>query len=180
VLHDDELTYAVTAPTRGWGGLREAYRAINRGLVVGLRNLGVPAEMAGTGGERTLPLTAGPCFQRPAPGEVVVGGEKLVGSAQARIGRSLLQHGSVILEGSQDPLARIGPEATAEAGALPASIVGVLGRRPEFGEMVQALVDGLRRELGGCWHRDDLRREERRRGEELRERYRSRDWTWRR
>lgn len=180
VLHDDELTYAVAAPLRAWGGLRDAYLTINHGLVRGLRALGVPAELAGPpeGGEP--PLSAGPCFQRPSEGEVVAHGRKLVGSAQARITRSLLQHGSLILGGSQDPLARIGPEAAAEAGAPPTSVVGLLGRRPSLDELVDALVSGLEEELGGRWERDDRRPEERLERRRLESRYRSAEWTWRR
>lgn len=180
VLHDDELTYAVAAPLRAWGGLRDAYRAINRGLVRGLRDLGVRAELAGPSEVGELPLSAGPCFQRPSEGEVVAEGGKLVGSAQARIGKSLLQHGSLILGGSQDPLARIGPEAAAEAGAPPTSVVGLLGRRPSVGDLVEALVTGLEAELGGRWERDRSRPEERRAERELEGRYRSPEWTWRR
>lgn len=180
VLHDDELTYAVVAPLRAWGGLRDAYRAINRGLVRGLRVLGVPAEMAGPPDGPEPALSAGPCFRRPAEGEVVAEGGKLVGSAQARIGRSVLQHGSLIVDGSQDPLARIGPEAAAEAGARPASLVGLLGRRPTPDEVVSALTDGLREALGGRWEPGGLRPEEREAGRKLEDRYRSREWTWRR
>ncbi|HSR42176.1 MAG TPA: hypothetical protein VLL48_08395, partial [Longimicrobiales bacterium] len=97
VLHHREVTYAVAAPVAPFGGLRSAYRAINAALVRGLARLGVPAGLAGSdaaGGG--LAPDAGACFRAPAPGEVVVGGRKLVGSAQVRFGGTLLQHGSIL------------------------------------------------------------------------------------
>ena len=87
-------------------GLRAAYRRINKALVAGLRGLGVGA---GHARGRTLPPESGPCFMEAADGEVVVGGRKLVGSAQARIGGSILQHGSLLLVADQRALFTSGP-----------------------------------------------------------------------
>lgn len=61
------------------------------------------------------PIWNAPCFQAPAPGEVVAGGLKLVGSAQRREGRTLLQHGSLLLAGDQTVVA----ECLAGAPGLP-------------------------------------------------------------
>lgn len=181
VLHDREVTYAVAAPLRAWGGLRDAYRAINRGLVRALRILGVEATLAGAPEGREAPLTAGPCFQRPAEGEVAAGDRKLVGSAQARIGSSVLQHGSLLLSGSQDALARIGPEAAAEAGAPPTTLRALLGEVPARADLAEALVRGLREVLEGRWARvDGPTEEEARAARSLLSRYGSREWTWRR
>jgi lipoate-protein ligase A len=143
VLHDRELTYSVAVPVGVLGAPRETYLAINRALVEGLRGVGVAAEVAGavhageTGdhGHRatarsgaTPPVAwENPCFQAPAPGEVVVRGLKLVGSAQRREGRTLLQHGSLLLAGDQgvvaECLAGVAGLAGAAAG-LPGDAVG--------------------------------------------------------
>ena len=101
VLHDHELTYGVAAPVSAFGGLRAAYRSINRALVEGLGRLGVAARLAGPG---ALPSGAGVCFADSAEGEVVAGGRKLVGSAQRRIGGAFLQHGSLLLDDDQGAL----------------------------------------------------------------------------
>src|SRR5256885_4494081 len=50
----------------------------------------------------------GPCFAAPVGGEVVVRARKLVGSAQVRRGGAFLQHGSILLDGSQEIIAEIG------------------------------------------------------------------------
>ncbi len=101
VIHDRELTYCVVLPVRAFGGLRAAYRKINGGLLRGLRRLGVDA--GGAPGRAAAP-DSGPCFFEAAEGEVVVRGRKLVGSAQARIGGAILQHGSMLLVANQSAL----------------------------------------------------------------------------
>jgi lipoate-protein ligase A len=121
VVHDDELTYALVVPARAVGGARATYLQVNRALTDAMRSLGAPAHVAGDdsaggGGDQaaagTLPLDSGPCFQSPAPGEVMVDGRKLIGSAQARLGPALLQHGSIILSGDQSRLEQLAPGAS--------------------------------------------------------------------
>lgn len=180
VLHDRELTYAVAAPARAWDGLRGAYRIINEGLVAGLRDLGVGARLAGSAGDREPSLAAGPCFRTPAEGEIVVAGRKLVGSAQARIGRALLQHGSILLAGSQGRLARIGPEPPDGDEAPATTLSSILGEVPDRASLLDALVEGLAGALGGSWRRAELTGAERAAARELRRRYTSTEWTWRR
>ena len=184
VLHDHELTYSVVAPIDAFASLREAYRAINAALVTGLRKIGAPVEQVVEGG--VLPVDAGPCFQAPAVGEVVLGGRKLVGSAQVRIGRTLLQHGSILLRDDQSgievlrrPDAR--PHVDAEAAEPPATLAELPGSPPSIPDLVDALAGGFRTALGGDWRTDpgngsfplDLLHIRRRH-------YASPDWTWRR
>ncbi|HZD06078.1 MAG TPA: lipoate--protein ligase family protein [Longimicrobiales bacterium] len=194
VLHGPELTYAVVAPIEAFGGPRAAYRTINEALVRGLARLGVPAGLAGAdarGG--ALPPDAGPCFREPAEGEVVTGGRKLVGSAQARVGRVLLQHGSILLENRQDLVAVLlgvaggrrsaaartweGGLASSIPGAEPAGLGGLLDPAPSHETVAAAVAAGFREAVGGSWSRA------RTAGTlplDLLERYRSAEWTWRR
>ena len=163
VLHDAELTYAVVAPV-GWGA-RAAYRAINLALAGALRALGAPVALSGEA--RPLAPDAGPCFGAPAPGEVVAAGRKLVGSAQARIGGALLQHGSILLAGSQP-----GPGAITLSELLPD--VGI-------DEVAAAVAQSLRGRLGGEWHEGELLDDELEAADRLeRERYSDEAWTLRR
>ncbi|MEQ1858010.1 MAG: biotin/lipoate A/B protein ligase family protein, partial [Longimicrobiales bacterium] len=144
VLHDRELTYAVVAPLKAWGGVREAYMRIHEALAAGLRTLGAPVEVVGSGATvrgRALPPDAGPCFQVPAVGEVVAQGRKLVGSAQARIGGALLQHGSILLDGDQGPLAASPPPITLR------ELVGHVS----IDEVAGVVADSLSAGLGGSW-----------------------------
>jgi lipoate-protein ligase A len=158
------------------GGLREAYVSINEGLVVGLRALGCPAELAREGS--TLTPDAGPCFQAPAPGEVVLQERKLVGSAQVRMGASLLQHGSVILSGDQSALTQLA--GGAGDPSPPATLESVIGP-VAWSDVAEALVGGLSLALGGVWQQGEVTPLEEARARRLETDYYAADaWTWRR
>lgn len=176
VLHADEVTYCAVLPQDALGGLRAAYVRLNEGLVNGLRALGCRAQVVREGS--VLAPDAGPCFQAPAPGEVTLGGRKLVGSAQVRVGHTILQHGSVILSGDQSALTRIG--SGGEGGLPPAALFEVVRER-SWDVVAQALADGIALALGGGWRQGEVTPPERTRALELeRERYATDAWTWRR
>ncbi len=176
VLHDRELTYAVIFPLGAWGGLKESYRLINRGLLAGLRLLGAAADLARGTGPGLAP-SAGPCFRQPAEGEVTALGRKLIGSAQVRLGSCVLQHGSLILDGDQGLLARI--RVGHEAVPPPATLHSLLGEVPETRRLASALQEGLALTLGGTWSEGAYREEEVAESRELEVHYRDPEWTWR-
>jgi len=178
VLHDAELTYAVVAPIRALGGVREAYRRIHRALAAALRDLGAPVALAD---DTAVPaVDAGPCFQEPAGGEVTAAGRKLVGSAQCRIEGASLQHGSIILSGDQSLLARLSQKGR-EAAALPATLTQFVGG-VGADDVARAVSDTMRETFPGSWKTDGAYREgELEAAERLKaERYGDDDWTWRR
>ncbi|MGD2071150.1 MAG: hypothetical protein PVI57_20955 [Gemmatimonadota bacterium] len=185
VLHWRELTYAAVLPLRALGGVREAYVTLNRALRWGLAALGVPAAIAGeVDGRRAPAPDAGPCFREPAPGEVVAGGRKLVGSAQARIGRALLQHGSILLADDQRLIDAVrgkgrDDDPASEAESPPATLGDLLGRPVPWETLADAVEAGFREQLGGRWRSapatPDPDEEAR-----LEAKYRSPTWTWRR
>ncbi len=101
ILHTDELTYSlVAAPDHPLmaGLVLDSYLRISEGLVAGLRRLGLPAEPA-PGTNRAGPDVSAACFEVPSAYEIVAGGRKILGSAQARRAKSVLQHGSLPLTG---------------------------------------------------------------------------------
>lgn len=177
VIHDREFTYSVVLPANAFGGLRVTYRRINQGLVRGLHRLGVDA--GGAAGRPVAP-DAGPCFLEAAEGEVVVRGRKLVGSALARIGSAILQHGSVLLVADQSELDAGAAAASAVAGAQPITLTEILGEVPPWGRLVDAIRCGLAEEFGGSWAHGEMTLEETAMAEKLETRYGSRQWTWRR
>jgi lipoate-protein ligase A len=157
--------------------LREAFRRINEGIVHALRSLGVPAELAGPG-RRARPPDAEACFREPEAGEITVQGRKIVGSAQVRIEESFLQHGSVLLAGDQELLARMGPPGVRGRPAI--TIQDVTGRVPSQGKLVEGLVSGLAEALSGVWESGTTTPAVEKRARALVERYGSPEWTWRR
>ena len=177
LLHHREVTYSVTAPASLAGSFRESYTRINRLLVGGLRRLGVSVEIAAPR-ERSLPPSAAPCFERPAAGELVVDGRKLVGSAQWRDQGAMLQHGSILVEDDQ-------PLVSALAGdvALPppaATLAAALGRTPSVDEVAGALFETVR-EIE-CLDADTLLIDSALESAQARlaARYVDDGWTWRR
>jgi lipoate-protein ligase A len=149
VWHEHEVTYSVAAPVAAWGALRESYRAIHERLAAALRALGAPATLAAS--SHVPGIRAGACFAVPVGGEVVVAGRKLVGSAQLREGRAFLQHGSILLDGSQDLVARV--SRAPAAASQETTLAAVLGRPVTFEEVAMAVVAAFECEehvLGGA------------------------------
>jgi lipoate-protein ligase A len=184
VLHHRELTYAVAAPQALFGGPRQAYAAINRALVAGLVRLGVPAAQQPAGAERAPVPSVSPCFAQPVEGEVVAAGRKLVGSAQRRLGEIILQHGSLPLHDDQSAVAALvigatdGDVADGGAAEAPATLVGVLGREPDWDELTRALADGFERTLGIRFRACGLTQAEAEGAAQGAARYAGAAWTW--
>lgn len=107
IYHDQDWTYSLVTPLDDpeWGGsLAYAYERCSRLLLSSLQRLGVVAAFAPASSSRFAgPPTAArvgaapPCFASTARYEIVRDSRKLVGSAQRRTARSLLQQGSVLL-----------------------------------------------------------------------------------
>ncbi|HET6762822.1 MAG TPA: lipoate--protein ligase family protein [Longimicrobiaceae bacterium] len=191
VLHDRELTYTVAVPDGVLGSPRETYAAVNRALVAGLRRLGVPAQLQGVTGRRAPTPSLAPCFQEPVEGEVTAGGRKLVGSAQRRQGGVILQHGSLLIETDQREVRALTLPADSSAASVdsdprtsgamdeaPATLAAVLGRVPEWGELVAALVAGWRESTGAEVRESELTAGEEAAARAGMERYAGAAWTW--
>jgi len=127
VWHEHDVTYAVAAPIATFGRLRNAYRAIHERLAAALRSLGADVTLAPDRPTRALRDRPHACFAETVGGEVLVGGRKVIGSAQVRRGAAFLQHGSILLDGS--------PEA-----ANATTLRHVLGRPVTFEEVTTAIV----------------------------------------
>ena len=174
VLHWRELTYAVVVPVRAFGGPRATYRFLHRILAKGLASLGIPVEIA-PDPDRAPPVHGGPCFRDAAGGELVVGGRKLVGSAQLRVGDALLQHGSILLADDQALLSALAPGEDGPPDR-PATVSDLLKREPHPGELERALLAafGVAEACSGAGRSASPIEAE------LVERYASEAWTWRR
>lgn len=183
VYHDRELTYAALLPAGRFGRPRATYGMLHRAIAAGMRDLGVTADVAQATTQRpralhTAALSSHPCFDTTAPGEVLVRGRKLVGSAQRCEGRTILQHGSILIESGQVVVAELlNGEARATAAI---GLADVLGRVPDVDALQDAVVHGFTSECRITFERSDLEHHEQCRAAMLAERYRSDAWTWRR
>ena len=133
VWHQDEVTYAVAAPIA-------VYHAIHDRLALALRSLGVDVTLALHPPPPSSTIFHHPaaCFAFPAGGEVLAAGRKLIGSAQIRMRSAFLQHGSILLDGSQDVVSIVSRQRSAVGGET--TLSAVLGRRVSFDEVANAIV----------------------------------------
>jgi lipoyl(octanoyl) transferase len=181
VLHDHELTYCVLAPLSITGGPRATYRLINEALLHAVRALGVDAWLASDAPVRDPRTVLEPCFQAPAAGEIMAAGRKLVGSAQRCERGSVLQHGSLLLDGSQAPVNDLlsQPQAAASSTAA-ATIRELAGAVPEWMELCDVVASSFAAVFGTRFAPMPLSQHELERADRLESHYMDDTWTWRR
>jgi len=103
ILHDNELTYAVSIPPNSRffaPDIHSVYALISRSLVAALRRLDVDVEFD-RAGKTPKDFSKGDlstlCYASSVKYEINIGRKKLVGSAQRRINGGVLQHGSILI-----------------------------------------------------------------------------------
>jgi lipoate-protein ligase A len=149
VLHEDELTYCVASNDNVCFGdtIYANYKSVSEALCDGFNRLGVPAVLAPET-RRTPPSANGadlPCFVSPSRYELTVGGRKIVGSAQRRLRRSFLQHGSMPIQCDREKLARATrmPDSSILYDEM-AGLAEFLPERPSIDNLAKALIEGFR------------------------------------
>lgn len=145
VLHHHELTYSVCSsdteifpPT-----VDGSHQLISQALIVGLKLLGLKAEMA-SATETGYARSSLPCFVHPARHEVVIEGRKVIGSAQRRIGHRFLQHGSIPLSPHDDWLKQISRLHDLNLSFRMISLGEALGRAIEPKEVIPFFIEGFK------------------------------------
>ncbi|HEU5262137.1 MAG TPA: hypothetical protein VFU41_12015 [Gemmatimonadales bacterium] len=136
VWHEHEVTYAVAAPVAAFSSLRDAYFEIHQRLVAALRALGAPATVA-AGPAKPVDGGEVACFATSVGGEVLIDGKKVIGSAQVRAGHAFLQHGSILLAGSQEVIGAVSRQPSAVSAT---TLSAELGRPVPFDEVADAIV----------------------------------------
>jgi lipoate-protein ligase A len=102
ILHTDELTYSVIAPLsdpRISGGVLQSYLRLSSALLTALSTLKIPALSKSDNSQVNNAVSSVVCFEVPSNYEITVDGKKLIGSAQARRKKTMLQHGTFPLWG---------------------------------------------------------------------------------
>jgi len=105
IVHGSDLTYAAAVPrSHPWARTPQAfYDSLHEALVAALADAGVAARLH-VASPADPPADGLLCFSRRAPGDVVAANPlhdgpapKIMGSAQRRLGTTVLQHGSLLL-----------------------------------------------------------------------------------
>ena len=100
ILHDDEITYSLTLPFSAFPepvAIEAMYRIIHDAFISTLAGMGI--EIFYRGGKDPEHSVGGPffCFARAYSLDLTLAGDKLLGSAQRRLKKAAMQHGSFIL-----------------------------------------------------------------------------------
>ena len=164
VYHSAELTYSVAGPgtsSQLGGTIEETCCLISGAIRHSLAFLTVETDSgrnARKTGRHSSELKK-PCFTSLSRYEITVGGKKLAGSAQKRLGgsRAFLQQGSLLLKNEQARLAELMPGMRSEqeraqlAGTLNSQAVGLedlLHRPVGFDEVAEAFQQGFAHYFG--------------------------------
>ncbi|MGB7413532.1 MAG: biotin/lipoate A/B protein ligase family protein [Thermosynechococcaceae cyanobacterium] len=133
VLHQGDLTYMVIANDPS-GHRRQTYRRLCEFLIQGWQSLGVALHYGGAGrGYIHQPH----CFATATDADLVMAdGTKLIGSAQAWQGTTVLQHGSIRLQPDTDLYAQV-------FGVLPAvqTETLIIIKKITHDKLMQALIE---------------------------------------
>jgi lipoyl(octanoyl) transferase len=173
ILHDHEVTFSIVvreADLPGAGAnIMEGYRALAAPLLHALRALGLPAELVdhrSTVRASDLPSVSAvgnpACFAAKARCDVMIGGRKIIGSAQMRRDGVILQQNSLPLRVDfprwEQVFYRSDWEHVAESGAT--DLYTAAGRTVSEAEVVAALRVGFTETMGVTWEDGELSAEE--------------------
>jgi lipoate-protein ligase A len=116
------------------------------------------------------------------PNDIIVNGRKISGSAQVRKGGKLLQHGTLLMGLSADKmfsLLKVPHEKTAlDKKQELTSLERETGREYSLIDVARAMEKGFEKELGARLLHGELGSEEKELAEELRGKFASREWNY--
>lgn len=159
ILHTDELTYSIIgleADPLFVGGVLESYKQISQALLHALKELGLQVEVHPDSiqpeDQRENPI----CFQVPSVYEITASGKKIIGSAQLRRKKTILQHGSIPLKGDITRICEVlsfrneksRNQAFESLRKQAGTIGGLLGSEISWEQAADTLVDGFTQALG--------------------------------
>lgn len=184
VLHDDELTYSVVVRISHADKVTEIFKKINSSILRGLINLGIKAELFH--GKINVSEKKSICFAAPASYEVKVDGKKILGSAQVKRGKVVLQHGSLPISMDCGKLYDLfkfkgfteRKRAIRYSKWLMTSLADELKSRIEFDFLCKVIIEGFSKEWGIDFKPDSLNKFENNLAERLEEeRYSTESWN---
>lgn len=178
VLHNDEITYAVVSSEDIFykdNDLYKSYMLISRVLVQAFRQFGVEAYLS-EGSPSFLSKTNNPCFSFPTPNELEVDGKKIVGSAQKRNNKALLQHGSIPITMDYQLYAGGTHSRPAIIRRNMTTLSEVSGKNRN--DLAAALIESFRDFIGQPLEPFEFNREDKEAIAQIETKYRSQDWNF--
>lgn len=160
ILHAEEITYSVILPMAYGLSPKEVYTKISLALVNGLKKYDerlseVELENIQPDFKEILKSQSGAlCFASAAKSEVKFNGKKLIGSAQRKMNKVILQHGSVLCgdyhtklpeylnKKNENEIAELNNELRNKT----TEIATILGEETDYEILKNALMDGFSEE----------------------------------
>lgn len=168
ILHDLELTYSIALRTNhpliasdccpdGMRDFRKLYKAAHDAITLALRELNIESSPCGFTDDSGPARGPFFCFARRHEFDLLVGDEKITGSAQRRTRHAVLQHGSIILADrfGQPMRHGIDPPITHSTQSAPADYMDRVNRLRQtlpiaFAQMINMPCHN------GVWSADEL------------------------
>jgi lipoate-protein ligase A len=149
VLHHNEITYSFCSSDSQTftSSLQPSYRLISQALIRGLEKMELKPSLAEAAPSRYKKGNL-PCFSYPALDEIEIAGKKIVGSAQRRIGRRFIQHGSIPLDEDYELLKSVSLMDKVELDLHSTSLSHALGHPVSFDWAVEHLRAGVSEYFG--------------------------------
>lgn len=173
VFHESEVTYSLAIPQVNTiipQNVLESYKVICGGIIEGLKEFDVKAEF--------VPLN-----------DIIVNGKKISGSAQTRRSRTLLQHGTILIDTDVDkmfsilkvPSEKLKDKLISHVKERVTSLSHVLQKEVEFKEVCSKMASGFASSLNLDLEKGALSETEISLAKEIkRDRYSNHDWNHRR
>jgi lipoyl(octanoyl) transferase len=174
IWHDREITFSIIAPLAvlGTRGVMDSYRLLAGGIVAGLQLLGLPAELVERSGQSRPPAKPSAesfpaaCFAIKSRCDLVIGGKKIVGSAQVHKSGVVLQQNSLPYIVEAEKWGEVFPGLNGQQdGAV--GLWQAAGRKITGEEISAALVEGFQSALQIAFVPDSLSEAENARAETL-------------
>ncbi|HOT44532.1 MAG TPA: lipoate--protein ligase family protein [Spirochaetota bacterium] len=163
IYHDRELTYSLACTAddldRKPTTIPEYYEIINRFLIVFYQWLGFRAVYAKDSDGRSGTVQhAAFCFSSNEKYDIMINGKKIGGNAQRRIGKTVLQHGSIPLFIDRE---RINRYFRGEMdGSRFTSLSEIIGREPDTAMKIRLLAESFSETTGMRMYQEDITPEE--------------------
>jgi len=181
VLHDKELTYSIIIKEKEMPkSIVDSYKIISKGLLQGLKNLGLNPEM---NKDVKKEQKSAVCFNDPSWYEIVVNKKKLVGSAQKRINKKLLQHGAILIDADIEKYCSLfnncSKELINKVKQRMTSINNELKAKKDYNTTKKAMIKGFEKTLNIKFKESKLTKQELTLAKKLeRNKYSTKEWNY--
>ncbi len=181
IYHDRELTYCLACACNNLEKksltIQESFEIVNRFLIVFYRWMGLNAVYAKDSASTGHPdRRAAFCFSSNEKYDIMINGKKIGGNAQCRLGKAVLQHGSIPLSIDRDRVGRYFKSGM--DGANFTSLNEITGIEADTDIHVRLLAESFSETTGLRMYEEDIRPDEKPEIESImKKKYLSRQWN---